>query len=765
MVVKHNTGNIWLAGKADISLDDLKDHVALIHSTAGYWCDISGGAGGGGGSSTFTGLTDTPGDYTGHKRELLAVTDAEAALNFIEAAGWLSTGDHSVGDASDIRWQPDCVALLRDGVVTEYDDPDDAFNDATQAGDIVLIPPGTWTLSTHHSVVDVSVIGLGGGPEDCLLQSTWNPGEKKALIQLNDSGVAMNFSIKWDVSSSAYSQMGLYVESGAQAYYVKAVVNVNGGTGPAVGCNLRGYARRCVGDAYSTGGNAYGVFCYDDAQVMDCEGYAETAAATKTGHGFYISKADEDKPVRGCLGVGTATGGGTGIGLHVGDSGAEDCYVSHSHFEGDTYDLEVEYSTAYLYSVRHESESLTDGGTIVHMGGDRAGKARAETITGQWTFDRTSGPTDIHRVEDTAAAAVTEILRLVHELSSGTAAAGMGARVLLQQEDSASNVDDLAAIEALWDDAASGSEDSAFAWLLREGGAALARYMKLTNTALLCQNTQELNIGSTTDAEKWGHVYLAQYKDVFPDDGTHAKEGIWRRFVNKLGLSSYTHHRGTGTGVPSGTSVTSTPSNLWTSWKANYYGWLYNTYYAQYPDHASLPAGLTVASGDPLSSPTVLTARVHTTGSSEFGLWTDNFDSNRSYAVDDYIYRYDVYAYGNGPETLLYTQVSTSKCTAAGVGGAATFAAWVRHAKSGPYGPFCPCGDGVVIRLRANHNSTATVYPYVIGEQGATSGLGASQTLYDDAWPGSSSYAARRIGTFHRLQGYAWASWDWYYLE
>lgn len=48
VVVKHNTGNIWLQGKADISLDDLEDSIMLAwDSTNSKWFDIAAGGGAG----------------------------------------------------------------------------------------------------------------------------------------------------------------------------------------------------------------------------------------------------------------------------------------------------------------------------------------------------------------------------------------------------------------------------------------------------------------------------------------------------------------------------------------------------------------------------------------------------------------------------------------------------------------------------------------------------------------------------------------------
>ena len=42
VVVKHNTGNIWLLGGADITLDDVDDHIAFIYDGA-MWCSIGDG--------------------------------------------------------------------------------------------------------------------------------------------------------------------------------------------------------------------------------------------------------------------------------------------------------------------------------------------------------------------------------------------------------------------------------------------------------------------------------------------------------------------------------------------------------------------------------------------------------------------------------------------------------------------------------------------------------------------------------------------------
>jgi hypothetical protein len=48
VVVKHNVGNIWLLGAADLSLDDIGDHLAFIYDgTNSQWCSVGDGGGGG----------------------------------------------------------------------------------------------------------------------------------------------------------------------------------------------------------------------------------------------------------------------------------------------------------------------------------------------------------------------------------------------------------------------------------------------------------------------------------------------------------------------------------------------------------------------------------------------------------------------------------------------------------------------------------------------------------------------------------------------
>jgi len=390
VVIKHDADNIWLLGKADLSLNDLNDHVILVYSSTNFWCDVGGGGGGGGGVDTFLELTDTPGAYAGHAGHLPSVNAGESALQWIAAAGWLG-----VSDVSELAWQPDAVAVLHLGRIYEYADPDDAFT-AAVANDIILIPPGTWTLSALHTVTNVSVVGLGGGPDDCVLQSTI--ATNGALVMLQTSGVAFNISVDWDIASSdGKIHRGLYVKTGCSAYFCKSDVNVVSGTSQVCALWVEGTARQCIGSAH---GNEGGVSALSttEGNIAFCEGEAETDG-DGDAIGLHAYSHAVDNPITYCVGIGTSTGTGAGYGLYFGGNG--DVYVAHCYFDGSTYDVTAYSSAGYFYSVRYESEFHLGGSSIVHMGGDRAGKARNETITGNWAFTGLADLTDVEFADAT----------------------------------------------------------------------------------------------------------------------------------------------------------------------------------------------------------------------------------------------------------------------------------------------------------------------------------------------------------------------------
>src|SRR3990167_9493371 len=65
--------------------------------------------------------------------------------------------------------------------------------------------------------------------------------------------------------------------------------------------------------------------------------------------------------------------------------------------------------------------------------------------------------------------------------TTGTAAAGLGGRFLMQLEDSAGNTDSAGAIDILWTDATSASEDADFIFRLMDAGSAHAEKARITS--------------------------------------------------------------------------------------------------------------------------------------------------------------------------------------------------------------------------------------------------------------------------------------------
>lgn len=84
----------------------------------------------------------------------------------------------------------------------------------------------------------------------------------------------------------------------------------------------------------------------------------------------------------------------------------------------------------------------------------------------------------LQEVTDAATAAVSTT-HIERHLSTGTPAAGFGARLLTQLEDASNQTENASAMDTIWTTATSGSETSALLWLLRSAGAALAELMRL----------------------------------------------------------------------------------------------------------------------------------------------------------------------------------------------------------------------------------------------------------------------------------------------
>lgn len=107
-------------------------------------------------------------------------------------------------------------------------------------------------------------------------------------------------------------------------------------------------------------------------------------------------------------------------------------------------------------------------------------------------------------IDDAINAAITDLGRLTHT-TSGVAAVGMGNGLLLQTEDAAGNTDEQARIASVWEDATSGSEDSAFVVQLRIAGIGLAEVLRISPTAGLQMAVSDAATVTITDALRIDH--------------------------------------------------------------------------------------------------------------------------------------------------------------------------------------------------------------------------------------------------------------------
>lgn len=457
---------------------------------------ISGTAG----ASTFLDLLDTPDSYEDEALKGVRVNAAEDALEFStdlpdhDHEG--DPGDGGVVDHGVLTGLLDNdhtqylnltgVARLRAGVVTMYADPDDAFVAADTSGDVILVPPGTWILSNRHTVAaGVSIAGVGGPVETCILSAsgvgngvvqlsvgtgviqnvkivaslTAELGTMSALV-LNTGNVARNVIVDWTVSAASGTNQGaaIYV-IGGEAYHCHAYTHASGSNCHAIGIlSLTGTLYFCYGWAELTSGSGVyvtGLFTASTTPVFHCQ--FENGGVLGSRYGAYIYAATN--------------------------------YLYHCQLTGATADLYVYTdAVAALYATKYTSSA--GAGTITHLGGDRAGLAKAETIIGAWTFN-----------ENVAVAASKTVDGVDVGSHVHTGAAGQG-----------SKLDHGVALDGLGD-------DDHTQYILATGA----------------------RTGATTQNQKFT-------LDVAPDG---AGRGLMTRLVNRIGITTYIDHFRSGV-IPSG---------------------------------------------------------------------------------------------------------------------------------------------------------------------------------------------------------------------
>jgi hypothetical protein len=158
-------------------------------------------------------------------------------------------------------------------------------------------------------------------------------------------------------------------------------------------------------------------------------------------------------------------------------------------------------------------------------------------------------------VADAATTTVTEVLSVGHT-TSGTAAAGFGARVAFDLEDGAGNTEEAASIDAVWADASNGSEDADLVVRTRKAGAtdetlriASPSYLTMLRAAS-APGTPSANYAHlyATSADGWRaktsagvtHNLTIEDGTSFTPTGTHIANttysGFWRRRGNVIDM-------------------------------------------------------------------------------------------------------------------------------------------------------------------------------------------------------------------------------------
>lgn len=108
-----------VVGTTTIAVPSEESRLIYTDGTANGAVAVGGGTGGGGGS--FTGLSDTPGNYTGLAGRLLQVNSGESALEFFQAAYDVGGAFGGVPGNSEVVFQfvfPRAVTIPQDGTLS-----------------------------------------------------------------------------------------------------------------------------------------------------------------------------------------------------------------------------------------------------------------------------------------------------------------------------------------------------------------------------------------------------------------------------------------------------------------------------------------------------------------------------------------------------------------------------------------------------------------------------------------------------------------------
>lgn len=268
------------------------------------------------------------------------------------------------------------VTHIRGGVSTEYADPDDAFTAADTPDDVILVPPGTWTLDAAHSLTSVDVVGMGR--ESCVLQAVTDVGA--ILLELDD-GQINDLTVSYDTDDAAARTALKLVDTTAisRAQAVRTICEND--TGDAIGMWLdESHGTLCANDA-TCNDSANAIGTYIEGGVLEFSRSVAYNAVDGGARGIEVDTG-ETGIIQWCYGSGSA-GAGIGYGIYL--QAAATAWAHHCEAAGTDFDLGVlATATLNVYSCMYDTASVI--GTLTQDEGDRAGLARDETVTGAWTF-------------------------------------------------------------------------------------------------------------------------------------------------------------------------------------------------------------------------------------------------------------------------------------------------------------------------------------------------------------------------------------------
>lgn len=265
------------------------------------------------------------------------------------------------------------------------------------------------------------------------------------------------------------------------------------------------------------------------------------------------------------------------------------------------------------------------------------------------------------------------------------------------------------------------------------------------------------DLGSTTAAEQWGHIYQLLARDIYPDGETNIDAGFWTRYCNRYGLSNVTTHAREGSGIPTGLTAWQVLAPIYVAQDATYTGYLRDTFYQMMSvNTAPLQSFLADTSTQPLTTQSWQVGRFLTTGGMNIGIRVDNYDTALvPYPVGGRLYYYEIILYGLAPRTQILYNHGYWVWNGAAWGGNVNTA--------GTAVTVHPISEAVTLAIYQNYGvNNNTCAGYVVGEHGKVSNYG-SVVMYNDA--GVTPYGARRAGPTVSNRVYVGCSFDWWYAS